>query len=170
MRLVLAVSLGVTLAVLGVVAQSPTSNPFAGVWKQNPQRSKMNGTAPPEWRNFRRYEEQANGWMVHTISWSFAGGADFTFTTVRYDGMEYPVYTSSTLGAFLGAGNRTARTVAFKLTAPRTLEFTDRENGKVSATGVCTVSPDGKTLTEDDHAFDPRGKEIIHNVLVFDKQ
>jgi hypothetical protein len=170
MRLVLAVSLGVTLAAFGVKAQSPTANPFAGVWKQNTERSKMNGTPPPEWRNFRRYEEQANGWMVHTISWSFAGGADFTFTTVRYDGMEYPVYTSSTLGAFLGARRRPVRTVAFKRTDAHTLEFTDRENGKVSATGVCTVSPDGKTLTEDDRDFDPQGKEIVHSILVFEKQ
>ncbi len=109
--------------------------------------------------------------MFHTLIFSYANGAGFVFAAARYDGKEYPTYASSSeLGAYLAPGARSARMVHFKLVDSHTLEFTDKENGKVSNTGVSTVSNDGKVLTETDRLFDKQGKETSTGVAVYDKQ
>ena len=154
-----------------IQAQNPEHNVFIGTWKLNLQKSKLQGSPPPNYADFRKYEDRGGGWMFHTIIFSWAGGAGFGFTAARYDGKEYPVYTSSDeLGAFLTQGTKPVRTVAFKLVDSHTLEFTDRENGKTSASGVCTVSTDGKVLTETDRLFDNQGKEKSTVVSIYDKQ
>lgn len=151
-------------------AQAPAANPFLGSWKLNLERSKLSGKLPAGYVSFRHYEDHGSGWMYHTIVNTYETGASFTITAARYDEKEYPVYTSPQLGVFLTTGTKTPRTVAFKKVDPHTLEFTDRYNGTVSARGVCTVSPDGKTLTITDTDFDGNGKKASDNVFVYDRQ
>jgi hypothetical protein len=88
----------------------------------------------------------------------------------RCDGKEYPVYVLRTLGGFVSTGTKPARTVAFTRKDPNTLEWTDRLDGKTTATGVNQVSEDGKTMTETTRSFDALGKQTSSSVIVFDKQ
>ena len=108
--------------------------------------------------------------MFHTVVSTIDKAADFAYTAARYDEKEYPVYTSETLGTFLSAGTMPARTVAFKRADLYTLEYTDRQNGKITGTGTSIVSKDGKTITETNRTFDSQGKETSSNVVVYEKQ
>jgi hypothetical protein len=151
-------------------AQAPAENPFIGFWKLNLERSRLPTPPPANYVRLRRYEDQGGGWMFHTIIDSIGKAADFTFAAARYDEKEYPVYTSGTLGTFLSTGTMPARTVAFRRTDLYTLEYTDRQNGKISATGSSTVTKDGKTLTETNRTFDSQGKETSTSVVIYEKQ
>jgi hypothetical protein len=51
-----------------------------------------------------------------------------------------------------------------------TLEWTDRQNGRISVTGVNQVSEDGKTMTETTKSFDAQGKQTSISDVVFDKE
>ncbi len=108
--------------------------------------------------------------MLHTIVTITPNGATFTFTAARYDGKEYPVYVPHTLGEFLNTGTKPARTVAFTRKDANTLEWTDRQNTRISSTGVNQVSEDGKTMTETEKQFDAQGKQTSSSVVEFDKQ
>jgi hypothetical protein len=157
--------------VFAIQAQAPPRNAFIGMWKLNLQKSRLQGSPPRDYASFRKYEDHGGGWMFHTLIFSYANGAGFVFAAARYDGKEYPSYASSSeLGAYLATGAKSTRTVTFKLVDSHTLEFADRENGRVSNTGVSTVSNDGKVLTETDRIFDKQGKETSPGVAVYDKQ
>jgi hypothetical protein len=151
-------------------AQSPVKNPFIGSWKLNLERSKIQGAPPRNYVSMRQYTDSGDGWMFHKSISSYDGGGDFTFPAARYDGKEYPVYTSATLGAFLTAGTKPARTVSFKLVDAHTLEYTDRQEGEIVAAGASVVSDDGKSLTETNRNFDREGKERSSVVAVYDRQ
>ncbi len=155
---------------MAVRAQAPSESPFVGMWKMNLERSQLPFSPPPNYSRLRSYQDRGDGWMYHTVIDSIGNAADFTFATARYDEKEYPVYTSRTLGAFLSDGTKPARTVAFKRVDLYTLEYTDRENGKVSGTGSSTVSKDGKTITETDLTFDGQGKQTSRSVVIYEKQ
>jgi hypothetical protein len=151
-------------------AQAPLANPFVGMWKLSLERSRLSDSPPPNYVRFRGYQDRGGGWMYHTIVDSIGNAADFTFAAVRYDGKEYPVYTSLTLGRFLSLGAKSPRTVAFRTTDPRTLDYIDRVIGKITATGTSTVSKDGKTITETDRTFDSGGREKSKSIVVYEKQ
>jgi hypothetical protein len=154
---------------LALQAQAPaaSANPFLGSWKRNYEKS---GTPQAGVISVRQYQDQGGGLMLHTIVTITPNGATFTFTAPRYDGKEYPVYVPRTLGAFLDAGTKTARTVAFTRKDANTLEWTDRQNGRISSTGVNQVSEDGRTMTETVKQFDQQGSQTSNSVVVFDKQ
>jgi hypothetical protein len=111
-------------------AQAPAAgtNPFLGSWKRNFEKS---GTLQPGVISVREYRDQGGGLMLHTIVTITPNGAGFTFTAAKYDGKEYLVYVPRTLGEFLSAGTKPARTVAFIRKDANTLEWTDRQNGKI---------------------------------------
>jgi hypothetical protein len=150
-------------------AQAPAAdaNPFLGSWKRNFEKS---GAPQPGVISVRQYQDQGGGLMLHTIVTINPGGATFTFAAVRYDGKDYPVFVPRTLGVFLDAGSKPARTVAFTRKDATTLEWTDRQNGRISSTGVNRVSEDGRTMTETVQQFDAQGKQTSSSVVVYDKQ
>ena len=157
------------LCAFALQAQAPAAavNPFLGSWKRNFEKS---GTPQPGVTSVRQYQDQGGGLMLHTILTNTPNGATFTFTAARYDGKEYPVYVPRTLGDFLNAGTKPARTVAFTRKDANTLEWTDRQNGRISSTGVNQVSEDGKTMTETVKQFDAQDNQTSSSVVVFDKQ
>jgi hypothetical protein len=145
--------LALAMCLFTLHAQAPiaAANPFLGSWK-------------------RKYQEQGDGLMLHTIVTINPNGAGFTFSAGRYDGKEYPVYVPRTLGVFLNTGTKPARTAAFVRKDANTVRRTDRVNGWTSSTGVNQVSEDGRTMTETVKSFDQQGKQTSTSVVVFDKQ
>jgi hypothetical protein len=165
--LALAVALYPCSFALQAQAPATAANPFLGSWKRNFEKS--GAPVPAGVTSIREYQDRG-GLMLHTIVTTTPNGGSFTFTAAKYDGQEYPVYVARTLGEFLSTGTKPARTVAFIRKDAHTLEWTDRQNGRISSTGVNQVSEDGKTMTETVKQFDAQGKQTSSSVLVFDKQ
>jgi len=153
-------------------AQTPAAgtNPFLGSWRLNLEKSQPASPLPRNFISVRVYEDGGGGLMLHTVVNSYAGGAGFLFTAAKYDGREYPVYTSTTLGALLNAGQTTTYTVVFKSIDAWSIEYQDRHEGKITATGTFKISSDGKTMTEVDKNYDASGKERSRSLMVYDKQ
>ena len=89
---------------------------------------------------------------------------------VKYDNKEYPTYTPQRLTDLLATGKQPVETVAFKVIDAYNMEWTDRMNGLLTATGTVALSADGQTMTDSTRAFDPQGKQTSANVLVYEKQ
>jgi hypothetical protein len=114
------------------------------------------------------YEDHGGGLMLHTIiSGQFKGG--FLFAAVKYDGNEYPVYVSETLGTLLSTGTKSSWMLTYTRVDTSTLQSTDKLDGKLLDRGTCTVSRDGKIMTETVKTFDDQGKETSL-VEIYDKQ
>jgi hypothetical protein len=165
--------LALAVCSLALQAQTPAAvaNPFLGSWRMNFGKSGI--TAGAGVIVVRQYQDQGGGLMLHTIVTITPDpdhGARFDFVAAKYDGKEYPVYTAVTLGTLLNGGTKPARTVAFIRKDANTLEWTDRQNGVISSTGVNKVSEDRKTMTETVKAFDAKGKQTDSAVVVYDKQ
>jgi hypothetical protein len=128
-------------------AQADSGNrPFVGTWKLNSDKSQLRG-APPGFELFRQYEDRGNGWMLHTVISVSPRGVGFLFSAARYDGKQYPVWNARLLGKTVSDGQKTPRTVEFERISAYQLRWTDRTDGKLTLGGLCTVSPDGMTLT-----------------------
>ncbi len=128
-------------------AQADRGNrPFVGTWKLNPEKSHLRG-APNGFELFRQYEDHGNGWMFHTLITVSPRGVGFLFAAARYDGKQYPVWNARLLGETVSDGQKTPRTVEFDRISAHQFRWTDRTDDKVKQGGVCTVSPDGMTLT-----------------------
>ena len=165
--------LALAVCSLTLHAQAPATigNPFLGSWKLNLEKSGIPAQAGVV--VVRQYQDQGGGLMLHTIVTITPDpdhGARFDFAAAKYDGKDYPVFVPDTLGAFLNAGTKPARTVAFTRKDANTLEWTDRQNGRISSTGVNKVSEDGKTMTETAKSFDAQGRQTSSSASVYDKQ
>jgi len=78
--------------------------------------------------------------------------------TGKFDGKEYPV-----------TGDPTSDERSYKKVDDRTLELTNKKNGKVTVSGRIVVSADGKSRTVTTSGTDAEGKKI-KNKTVYDKQ
>jgi hypothetical protein len=166
---------------LAAFAQSVTSQEpvfqrelLVGSWKVNWEKSKPEAgvTASQLPSIYRQYEEQGEGFMLHTVimvdaaqkhAWTLIG-------VIKYDGKEYPTYAGKSLADRLASGKQPLETVAFRVVDAYNLEWTDRTNGKLTGTGTVALSKDGKTMTDTNRAYDSDGKEISMQVLVYEKQ
>lgn len=92
--------------------------PYAGKWKMNLAKSNFGESTIT-------YEQQPGGGYKATMD-----GQSYTFKT---DGSETPTPWGSTMAA--------------KAVDAKTMQVTEKTNGKVSMTGTMKVSDDGKTLT-----------------------
>jgi hypothetical protein len=169
---------------MSVLAQSgQSSNPLAGTWKFNPQKSKMSNSLPPK-NMVRKYEDRGNGLVIFTQDLTDAGGQRRqSLYVAREDGQDYPLVIQYADGFPAG-------TIAFKRVDATTTEQIEKgANGNVTSTAVRKISPDGRTLTltvsraaggggGDDAAAGiaaaaaARGQTIERevDVMVFDKQ
>ena len=157
---------GPALVTAQAVQTEGGNRPFVGVWKLNVQRSQLQRPPSGDFVLYRQYEDHGDGWMFHTVINTSARGVGFLFAAARYDGKQYPVYNGLLLGRFSSQGAATPRTVEFDRISAHQFRWTDRTNGQETEGGVCTVSPDGNTLTITDQA--PGRPEVYQQV--FDRQ
>jgi hypothetical protein len=155
-------------AVLHAQAPAPEKNPFIGTWKLNFEKSTVAAPAPGTVR-MRHYQDRGDGLILHTVV-TTGPNVDFLFTACRWDGKEYSVFASRTLAQFMDQGTKPPRTVAITLRDTRTIDWTDRVNGRVAVTGVNQVSEDGKTMTESTKQFNSEGKQTSSSVVIYEKQ
>jgi hypothetical protein len=67
--------------------------------------------------------------------------------TAKSDGKDYPEYSDDIVAELIASGTPTTRSYSERIVDAYVTEWTDKVNGKVTASGKKTVSKDGRTLT-----------------------
>jgi hypothetical protein len=130
------------------------ANPWLGKWTMNLARSTYAGPSPKSTTHW--FVETTDG-MTQIIEQVTADGRKLrTEVTAKLDGKDYPV---------AGDAQRDS-TRAFRRIDRRTLEITNKTDGKVTSTIKEVLSPDGKTRTATATGRNAKSP----NVLVFDRQ
>ena len=143
----------------GVTAPE-TKDPFIGVWKLNPVKSKYeSGGAPTSFT--RTYEDRGGGTIFMTTDVTIPQGSTRAYVVYRRDGKPYPE-------AAVGAAS--IRMVTVTAIDPRTEDVYFIVNGKASEQpSTITISADGMTMTQVVSGQDAKGKAFT-NTVVYDKQ
>lgn len=127
-----------------------------GTWKLNEAKSKLSPGAPKN--NTVVYAAAGDSIKVTVDGTDGDGKPAHSEWTGKFDGKDYPV-----------TGDPTADMRSYKQIDDRTLELTNKKNGKVTVTGKVAVSADGKTRTVTLSGTNAKG-EKIEGVGVYDKQ
>jgi hypothetical protein len=137
-----------------------TKDPFIGVWKLNPGKSKYESGGAPT--NFTRtYEDRGGGTIFMTTDVTIPQGSTRAYLVYRRDGKPYPE-------AAVGAAS--IRMVTVMAIDPRTEDVYFVVDGKASEKpSTITISADGMTMTQVVSGRDAKGKAFT-NTVVYDKQ
>jgi hypothetical protein len=148
---------------MGVILTAATgiavaADPVFATWQLNLAKSKFSpGPAPTSMT--RTYAESAQGMVTLTMKSTSADGKSSTGTyTYKEDGKPYPV-----------SGNPDADTAAVTRVDALTVNFKQMRAGATIATGVRTVSKDGKSLTVAQKGTHASGAPF-DDVMAFDRQ
>jgi hypothetical protein len=146
-----------TLALCFVaVAVGFASNPHMGTWKLNEAKSKF---PPGASKNHTVvYEAMGDNVKVTVDGTNGEGKPTHSEWTGMFDGKDYPL-----------TGDPTADTRSYKKVDDRTMELTNKKDGKVIVSGRIVVSADGKTRTVTVSGTDAKGKKV-RSTAVYDKQ
>jgi hypothetical protein len=144
----------------GAVTAPNRNDPFIGVWRLNPGRSKYeSGGAPTSFT--RTYEDRGGGTIFMTTDVTIPQGSTRAFLVYRRDGKPYPE---------AAADAQAIRMVSIKAIDPRTEDVYFVVDGKTSETpSTITISADGMTMTQVVRGRDAKGKAFT-NTIVYDKQ
>jgi predicted lipoprotein with Yx(FWY)xxD motif len=148
---------------IGAILTAATSiaaaaDPLFGTWQLNLAKSKFSpGPAPKSMT--RTYAASAQHTITLTINTTSADGKTGTTSyTYKNDGKTYPV-----------SGNADADMASVTRVDALTANFKQIRTGAAIATGVRTVSKDGKTLTVAQKGTHASGTPF-DDVLVYDRQ
>ena len=144
-----------TIAVSPLVVEGQSAAPWAGTWKLNTGKSRLDGPAPKE--SIVRLEASPNGVRTTIDSVTAQGTRTHTEATAVFDGKEYELK---------GAAVPTTR--AYRRVGSD-YEYTTRVNGKVTTTSRGAVSADGKTRTLTTTGTNAQG-QTVNTVNVYDRQ
>jgi hypothetical protein len=149
-------SMVLTLVLCMVVAVVAYASPHMGTWKLDEAKSKLGAGAPKN--NTVVYAAAGDSIKVTVDGTDGDGKPAHSEWTGKFDGKDYPV-----------TGDTTSDMRSYKQIDERTLELTNKKNGKVVVTGKVVVSADGKTRTVTLSGTNAKG-EKIEGVAVYDKQ
>ena len=137
-----------------------TRDPFIGVWKLNPEKSKYeSGGAPKSFT--RTYEDRGGGTVFMITDAATAQGSTRAYLVYKRDGKPYPE-------AAVGADS--IRTVTVRAVDLRTEELFFIVDGKTSEKpSTITISADGMTMTQVLSGRNARGQAFT-NTVVYDRQ
>ena len=119
---------------------------IVGTWKLNTEQSKL----PPMGAGYfdiRQYTMRPDGYLVGLLVTSSPRGYHYLQFTARTDGKDYPEYSDDVVAEMIASGKPTPRSYAEKVIDEYVSEWTDKVDGKVTASGKKTISKDGRTLT-----------------------
>ena len=155
----LALALALTLSVVPGLAQT-TDQAYFGTWTLNVEKSTYSPGPPPK-SSTRTHEDRGNGLLrVTTQGVNAQGNPTFSQYTYRLDGKDYPIAVK---------GSESVSTVALTGVDALTATFTTKQDGKVTTTGLRTVSKDGRTMTITTNGTNAQGQPM-HNVAVWEKR
>ena len=138
------------------VAASFAGSPNLGTWKLNETKSKVPAMAPKN--NTVVYEAVGDKVKVTVDGTDGQGKPTHNEWTGKFDGKDYPL-----------TGDPSADTRSYKTIDDRTTLLTNKQGGKVTATGRIVISADGKSRTVTVNGTDPNGKKVEYTAA-YDKQ
>ncbi len=145
------------LALCSVASAIAADDPFIGVWKMNPEKSKYKEGAPPK--------EQ-----IATIT--IAGGEmTVHVAAVTADGRKTLVYYSIPAEGGMGKMSETSPAydgISGKHIGPNEREITRWKDGKGVFTARSTITEDGKTMYTFSKGISPVGKPV-DAAIVYDR-
>ena len=141
---------------LSVVAMAFASDMNMGSWKLNEAKSKIPAGSPKN----TSVVYTASGDKVKAVveGVDAAGKPTHNEWTGMYDGKDYAV-----------TGDAASDTRAIKKVTDHTYNLTVKKGGKVTVTGIITISKDSKTRTLKTSGKDAKGKKTT-SLAVYDKQ
>ena len=149
-------SIAVTMWMCLIAVAVCLASPMMGTWKLNEAKSKLPAMAP---KNHTVVYEAAGDSVKVTVDGTDANGKPtHNEWTGKFDGKDYPLM-----------GDPMADSRAYKKIDDRTMELTNKKDGKTVLTGKIVVSPDGKTRTVTVNGTDSNGKKV-QSTAVYDKQ
>jgi len=142
------------------VTAPAAKDPFIGVWKLNPQKSKYeSGGAPTSFT--RTYEDRGGGTIFMTTDVTIPQGSTRAYLVYRRDGKPYPE---------AAAGAASIRMVTITAIDSHTENVDVIVNGTApQQPSTITISADGMTMTQVVNVRDAKGKGFT-NTVVYDKQ
>jgi hypothetical protein len=158
------VVLSLAVAILPATIGAQGRDPLTGSWTLNVAKSQYPGPAPR--RGTRVIEDLGNGFVqITTDGIGAMGNRTGNRFIFKRDGKEYAI-------AALSPTPVTALTmIAFtvKSTNPFIVEYTTTVDGKVTATGVEQLSPDGKVYTQTVKGTNAQGQPTT-TISVYERQ
>jgi hypothetical protein len=158
------------------LGQNPASSRMLiGTWKQNMEKSVYNpGPSPQKGStSVRQYAAGEDGSIVAiTMNVDPEGIPSLgAISAANYDGREYEQHTVATLATSLSShvGPHITRTISYEPIDQYSVTIVQRQDGKVVARSVRTISRDGKTMTDRYDYMNDEGRRVT-NVLIFEKQ
>jgi hypothetical protein len=159
---------GLVSAVVGPRAAQAQAPYIVGTWNLNVAASHLPG--PPPQVHVRRYSLAPDGTLVGlAIVVDAAGSPYFLQFAAKADGKDYAEFDSRSLAALQIDGTQPNATYAETTVDSHTVEWVDKQGGKVTAHGRKWVSADGKTLSFTAEGTNGRG-EAQTFLFVFDRQ
>jgi hypothetical protein len=144
--------LTLALCFIALAVSFAADNPQMGTWKLNEAKSKFIPGAPKN--NTVVYEAAGDQIKVTVDGVDANGKPTHSEWTGKFDGKDYPL-----------TGDPDADTRSYKKIDARTMELTNKKDGKVVANAKIVVSADGKTRTV---TLTAAGKKV-HSTAVYDK-
>jgi hypothetical protein len=135
--------------------------PIVGIWKLNRERSQM-PPAPAGWLDIRQYALRPDGYLIGLLVTANDRGYHYLQFTAKRDGMDYPEFTDDLLADMIATAKPTIRTYSETVINEYETAWTDKVNGKVTASGRKIVSTDRRTLTI---TVDGRSQNIVYDRL-----
>ena len=165
MKTPVALALLLGFASFGAEAQAPY---IVGTWRLNVAASHLPG--PPPQMHVRRYSVLDDGTLVGlAVFVDPRGNPGFLQFSAKPDGKDYAEYDSQLLATFQSAGVTSERTYSETPVDSHTVEWVDKLDGRVIASGRKWVSADGRTLSFTQRAKNDKGEELEF-LFVFDRQ
>ena len=153
------------VSAVGAEAQVPH---ILGTWTLNVAASRLPG--PPPRTHVRKYSLGPDGTLVGlAVTVDANGNPDFLTFAARSDGKDYPEFNSQFLARWVVQGTKTSREYTETPVDERTVDWADKFDGRVVASGRKWISPDGRTLSFTADSKDAQGQAVTF-LYVFDRQ
>ena len=149
-------TIAVTLALCFMTVTFCFASPQMGTWVLNEAKSKIPAGAPKNTKAV--YEAMGDKTKVTVDGVDGDGKPVHNEWTGMFDGKDYPL-----------TGDMSADSRAYKKINDRTVELTNKKDGKVTTTGKIVVSADGKSRTVTIHGTNSKGEKVSYTA-VYDKQ
>jgi hypothetical protein len=156
------------VAVCGAFAAQAQIPHVVGIWKLNVAESRLPG--PPPQVHVRRYSLTDDGSLIGlAVVVDARGVPSFLQFAAKDDGKDYSEYDSYSLAQFQIDGTTSRGTYSETPVDARTVEWVDKLDGRVTASGRKWVSEDGQKLTFTANARGRNGEDVSF-LFVFDRQ
>jgi hypothetical protein len=130
----------------GLRIDGQSAPPIVGTWKLNTEKSQL-PPLPAGFFEIRQYTMRPDGYLVGLLMTSSARGYHYLQFTAKSDGKDYPEYSDDVVADLIASNKPTTRSYSERIVDEYVTEWTDKVDGKVTASGKKTISKDGRTLT-----------------------